>query len=246
MHICTQKWPVYAVYTLSAGMRAVIWAHWSNSWHILACIYLSLWERGRRHENILLWWQEVVFSLWESAGSDGFSYGSRSRWLCGVDSQTLPCQGALLCPDILTPMLLLWLTWSVAQKVVFFWLLCSAVEENVVEAALHSKVKNSWFFFTNARFLEPFIQNTSVAKIWWNSLKRWRTRTPLPLMGGCDFWWLHLYLNPFGKANFLHPASMPTMQCFAFCVGQSTILCAPVRWFLKCILNNGSVILNGL
>lgn len=75
------------LYILPAGICIVVFVHsgQTNSWHVLACIYLSLWGWGRRHENILLWWQQVVCSVWGSAGSDGISYGSRSRWLSGVD-----------------------------------------------------------------------------------------------------------------------------------------------------------------
>ena len=33
----------------------------------------------------------------------GFHMGARSHRLCGVDSQTLPCQGAVLCPGVYLP-----------------------------------------------------------------------------------------------------------------------------------------------
>lgn len=109
------------VYTVSISCRysicIVICVHCAQitGRNVSACIYLSLWGWGRRHGTVFLCWQEVVFSEWGSAGSDGISYGSRSRWLRGADTQ-LRCRAVP--GHVLTPMVLLWLTWSEAQKVV--------------------------------------------------------------------------------------------------------------------------------
>ena len=93
---------------------------WSDSWHKLAPIYFHLWGREGRHRNILSWWQEAVCSEGLLAQL-GFHMGAED--FPGV------WQGALPCPGILTPALLLRLTWSEAQNVVFLIIMqCSLGE----------------------------------------------------------------------------------------------------------------------
>lgn len=79
-------------YVLPAFMCVVVCVHsgHTNTWRISACIYLSLWGSGGTHESILSQWQEVVFSV-------------GLRWDFIWVYQTLPCQGAMLCPGVYLP-----------------------------------------------------------------------------------------------------------------------------------------------
>lgn len=116
--------------------RGCFCAHWSNSWHVLACVYLLL--RGVEGAGGGMETYCCADSRWfprETAGSDGISYGSRSRRICAVGSQTLPCQGASPCTDALVP--LLWLTCSAARKVVFILIIMRWDQGKVAEARVH-------------------------------------------------------------------------------------------------------------
>lgn len=100
----------------------------TNSWHILACIHLSLWGRGTRHGTILLWWQEVAFSRCAGLLAQmGFQVGAEvvgsaawtpSRCLvrtpCCAQTYTYPHAAALA-----------HLVWSSKGLGCYCWLLCS-------------------------------------------------------------------------------------------------------------------------
>lgn len=105
-------------------------------WLALACI-IPVGERKKAWKHIAVM-TGGVFLHGGSAGSDGISYSSTSCWLCSVDSQMLLCQGAMLCPDIFTSMLELWLTWCEAQNVVFV-IIIQCYRRKIAEAMIHWK-----------------------------------------------------------------------------------------------------------
>lgn len=77
------------------------------------------------------------FSVWGSAGSDVISYGSRSIWRWGVESQPLPCQGAMLCPDIYLPPCCCFGTSSLELERLLLLVIISHDLGKVAEATLH-------------------------------------------------------------------------------------------------------------
>lgn len=117
-------------YVLPAFMCVVVCVHsgHTNTWRISACIYLSLWGSGGTHESILSQWQEVVFSV-------------GLRWDFIWVSQTLPCQGAMLCPGVYLPPCCCFVSPGLKLKRLLLLLIIMQRDlgGGVVEAILHGK-----------------------------------------------------------------------------------------------------------
>lgn len=150
---------------LPAGIRAAVFVHTGQTvdtyWPAFTYSWGGVEGAGGGMETYC-----CADSRWfprETAGSDGISYGSRSRRICAVGSQTLPCQGASPCTDTLVP--LLWLTCSAARKVVFILIIMRCNQGKVAEARVHRRCMKAVepLSFTHTWVVEHGIQNTRAA-----------------------------------------------------------------------------------